>query len=73
MEEFYRLLIRLGQTNEREEEAKKYVNGLKYAIQDELSMLRSRIVREAYSLSLKVEEKLSRKTSMSRGKPTSRS
>ena len=67
IEEFYRLSIRSGQTDEGEEEVTRYVNGLKYSIQDELSLSRFRTVGESYQLTLKAEEKLARKTSTSRG------
>lgn len=40
----------------------RYVNGLKYSIQDEMSTHYFYIVDEAYRVSLKVEEKVNRKT-----------
>jgi hypothetical protein len=39
----------------------RYLNGLRYEIQDELSMLTIRTVEDAYQMALKAEEKLSRK------------
>ena len=37
------------------------MNGLRYDIQDEMSMMTSQNVEDAYQIALKVEEKLSRK------------
>jgi hypothetical protein len=39
----------------------RYLNGLRYDIQDELSMVTIRTVEDAYQMALKAEEKLSRK------------
>ena len=71
-EEFYRLSIRLGHTDEGEKVVARYVNGLKYAIQDELSLLRFIIVREAYQLALKNEETLMRKSIPAKAKTIAR-
>jgi hypothetical protein len=37
------------------------MNGLRYDIQDEMSMMTIRTVEDAYQMALKAEEKLSRK------------
>ena len=55
--EFYAFSIRSGHTNEWEEVVARYVNGLKYVVQDELSLSRFRTVREVYQLSLKAEKR----------------
>jgi hypothetical protein len=60
-EEFYRLNIRVGHRESDDEKVARYLNGLRYDIQDELSMLTIRTVEDAYQLALKAEEKLSRK------------
>jgi hypothetical protein len=60
-EEFYRLNIRAGHRESDDEKVVRYLNGLRYEIQDELSMLTIRTVEYAYQLALKAEEKLSRK------------
>ena len=60
IEEFYRLAIKSGQTNEGEEAVTRYVNGIEYAIKYELILLKFRKVRETYHLTQKEEEKLSR-------------
>ena len=66
--EFYWLSNWLAQIHEGEVVVIRYVNGLNYAIQDELILLNSREIKESYKLAFKEEEKLSRKTSKSRGK-----
>jgi hypothetical protein len=60
-EEFYRLNIRAGHRESDDEKVARYLNGLRYDIQDELSMLTIRTVEDAYQMALKAEEKLSRK------------
>ena len=60
-EEFYRLNIRIGQRERDEEKVARYINGLRYEIQDELSMMSVKTVEDAYQFSLKAEEKLARK------------
>jgi hypothetical protein len=60
IEEFYRLNIRAGHRESDDEKVARYLNGLRYEIQDELSMLTIRTVEDAYQMALKAEEKLSR-------------
>jgi hypothetical protein len=60
-EEFYRLNIRAGHWESDDEKVSRYMNGLRYDIQDELSMVTIRTVEDAYQMALKAEEKLSRK------------
>jgi hypothetical protein len=60
-EEFYRLNIRSGHRESDDEKVSKYMNGLRYNIQDEMSMMTIQTVEDAYQISLKDEEKLSRK------------
>jgi hypothetical protein len=60
-EEFYRLNIRAGHQESDDEKVARYLNGLRYDIQDELSMVTIRTVEDAYQMALKAEEKLSRK------------
>jgi hypothetical protein len=59
-EEFYRLNIRAGHQESDDEKVAIYLNGLRYDIQDELSMVTIRTVEDAYQMALKVEEKLTR-------------
>jgi hypothetical protein len=60
-EEFYRLNIRAGHRESDDEKVVRYLNGLRYDIQDELIMLTIRTVEDAYHMALKAKEKLSRK------------
>jgi hypothetical protein len=62
-EEFYRLNIRAGHRESNDEKVARYLNGLRYEIQDELNLATIRTVEDAYQLALKAEEKLSRKQS----------
>jgi D-serine dehydratase len=47
-EDFYSLNIRTGQRERDEEKFSRYINGLRYEIQDELSMMSVRTVEDAY-------------------------
>jgi len=57
-EEFYRLNIRARHRENDEEKTDRYINGLKYEIQDEISMMKIRVVEDDYHVALKLEEKL---------------
>jgi hypothetical protein len=59
--ELYRLNIRTGQRERDEEKISRYINGLRYEIQDELSMMSISTVKDAYQFVLKAEENLARK------------
>jgi hypothetical protein len=58
-EEFYRLNIRAGHQESDDEKVARYMNGLRYDIQDELSMVTIKTVEDAYQMALKAEEKMS--------------
>jgi hypothetical protein len=60
-EEFYKLNIRTGQRDKDEEKVSRYINGLRYEIQDEINMMLVRTMEDAYQFALKAEEKLARK------------
>jgi hypothetical protein len=60
-EEFYRLNIRTGQQERDKEKVARYINGLRYEIQDELNMMSVKTVEDDYQFVLKAEEKLDRK------------
>ena len=60
MNEFYQLSICVDHQEANEKLAARYVNCLKFSIQDELSMHRVRNVEEAYQLALKGKEKQNR-------------
>jgi hypothetical protein len=71
--EFYRLNIREGHRKSDEEKVSRYINGLRYEIQEEINMMTIRTVEDAYQSTLKAEEKLARKQSQwNRGKSPSR-
>jgi hypothetical protein len=77
-EEFYRLNIKAGYRESDDEKVSRYMNGLRYDIQDEMSMMTIRMVEDSYQMALKAEEKLSQKQgqrgqgkSQSRGKSVS--
>jgi hypothetical protein len=53
VEEFYKLKNRTRQREKDEEKIVRYINGLRYEIQDEISMMSVRIVEDAYHISLK--------------------
>jgi hypothetical protein len=60
-EDFYRLN---DEQRERDEEkVSRYINGLRYNIQDEINMVTVKTTKDAYQISLKEEEKLARKQS----------
>jgi hypothetical protein len=58
-EEFYKLNIREGHHESDDKKVARYMNGLRYDIQDEMSMMIIQTVEDAYQISLKAEEKLS--------------
>jgi hypothetical protein len=60
-EEFYKLNIRAGHRESDDEKVARYMNGLRYDIQDEMNMTTIRTVEDAYQMSLNAEENLSRK------------
>jgi uncharacterized protein YjbK len=60
-EEFYKLNIRAGHWESDDEKVVRYMNGLRYDIQDEMSMVTIRTVEDSYQMALKAEEKLTQK------------
>jgi uncharacterized protein YjbK len=60
-EEFYRLNIRAGHRESDDEKVTKYMNSMRYDIQDEIIMMTVRNVEDSYQMALKVEEKLDQK------------
>ena len=59
IEELYKLNIRESHRESDDEKVARYVNGLRYDIQDEMSMVTILTVEDAYQMALKAEEKLS--------------
>jgi hypothetical protein len=62
-EEFHKLNIGVGHKENDEEKVFKYINGMRYAIQDEINMITMRIVEDSYQVALKVEGNFSNKQS----------
>jgi hypothetical protein len=60
-EEFYKMNIRAGHRESDDEKVSRYMNGLRYDTQDEISIVTIRTVEDSYQMALKYEEKLSRK------------
>jgi hypothetical protein len=59
--DFYKMNIRTEQREKDEEKVARFINGLRYEIQDEISMMSVRKVEDVYQFALKAEEKLARK------------
>ena len=60
-EEFYRLDIRSGHVVDDAEKIARYINGLRFGIQDEIIFVNLESVEEAYQYALKAEEILTKK------------
>ena len=60
-EEFYRLDIRSVHMDDDVEKISRYINGLRFGIQDEISFFKLESVEEVYQYALKVEEILKKK------------
>jgi hypothetical protein len=60
-EYFYSINIRAGHRESDDEKVSKYMNGLRYDIQDEMSMMTLRNLEDSYHMALKAKEKLSQK------------
>jgi hypothetical protein len=58
-EEFYKINIRACHWESDDEKFAIYMNGLRYDIQDEMSMMTIQNVEDAYQIALKAKEKLS--------------
>eukprot|EP00253_Pinus_taeda_P008228 PITA_08228 len=71
-EEFYRVNLRAGYTDETPEKTARYVNGLRMEILDEISILSPRSIEEAFQSAVKAEEKINRKQNNRRGRGSGR-
>ena len=58
-EEFYKINIRASHQEGDDEKVSRYMNGLRYDIQDKMIMMTFRNVEDAYQMVLKAKEKLS--------------
>jgi hypothetical protein len=61
IEEFYKINIKAGHRESDDEKVARYMNGLRYDIQYEMSMITLQNVEDSYQMALKAKEKLSRK------------
>eukprot|EP00253_Pinus_taeda_P009358 PITA_09358 len=61
-EEFYRVNLHAGYTEDTPEKTTRYVNGLRMEILDEISILSPRSVEEAFQSAIKAEEKNQQET-----------
>jgi hypothetical protein len=61
IEWFYRLNIRAGHHESDDEKVTRYMNGRRYYILDEMSMVTIRNVEDSCQIDLKAEEKLAQK------------
>eukprot|EP00253_Pinus_taeda_P031415 PITA_31415 len=71
-EEFYRVNLRVGYTEDTTERTSIYVNGLRMDILDEISILSPNNTEEAYQSAVKAEEKLNRRQNARRGRGSTR-
>jgi hypothetical protein len=62
-EEFYSLNIRAGQKENDDEKTTRYINGMRYEIQEEINMMSVSKFEDAYQVALKSEDKLAIKQS----------
>jgi hypothetical protein len=72
--EFYKLNIRAGQKENDDENTTRYINGLRYEIQEEINMMFVGTIEDSYQVVLKVEDKLVRiQSQQNKGGNSSRS
>eukprot|EP00253_Pinus_taeda_P034746 PITA_34746 len=72
MEEFYRVNLRAGYTEDTAERTARYANGLRLDILDEISILSPNNTEEVYQSAMKAEEKITRRQNARRGQGASR-
>ena len=62
-EEFYKINLRAGYIEDIVEKVAKYLNGLRYDIQDELNLVNPTWIDEAYQYALREKERIQRRQS----------
>ena len=73
IEEFFRLSIRTRQIQGDIERVARYINGLRYELQDEISLSNMNSVEDSYQVSSRVEENILRRHNQkNRGQSTAR-
>ena len=60
-QEFHNLTLRAKMYEIEKQKLARYVNGLKYSIQDELTLITLGLVHQCFNMALKIEEKHKRK------------
>ena len=60
-EEFYKINLRAWYIEDTTEKVDRYLNGLRYDIQDELSLINPTSIDEAYQYALRAEEIIQRR------------
>ena len=69
IEKFYKLSIRAGHIEDDIDRVARYINGLRYEIQDEINLLNLKTIENSYQAALRVKEKMLRKQNQrNRGK-----
>jgi len=60
-EEFHKLSLRCGHATDEKGRVARYINGLQYSIQDEITILTRETMDKCFQVALRVEEKHKRK------------
>lgn len=71
-EEFYRVNLRAGYTDDTLEKTVRYVNLLRMEILDEISILSPQNIEESFQSAVKAHEKINRKKNNRRGRGNGR-
>lgn len=66
-EEFYKVMIKSGHREMDKKKVTRYINGLQFNIQDEMSMLKISTIEEAYQYTLKAKEKVKKRRRITLG------
>lgn len=65
-EEFQKLCLRSKVVEDESTKLARYLNGLKWSIQEEMSLVNFKTIRKFYQMALKIEEKRKRKQETSK-------
>ncbi|XP_059067510.1 uncharacterized protein LOC131858325 [Cryptomeria japonica] len=70
-QEFHNLTLKAKMFETEKQKLARYINGLKYSIQDELTLVSVESVHKCFQLALKIEEKQKRRGEQSKGRGNS--